>query len=29
MGKDDGPKWEKLICMAVPKIHDLFEKHVK
>ena len=29
MGKDDGPKWEKLICMAVPKIHDLFDKYVK
>lgn len=28
-GKDDGPKWEKLMCLAVPKIKELFDNAVR
>jgi len=26
IGKDDGPKWEKLICLGYPKIHELLKR---
>ena len=28
-GKDDGPKWEKLMCIALPKLNELIKDAVQ